>query len=90
MTAVSDAKDQPGDGAQSMSAELFEGLDVVIPPLVASALLSPLILLEALVGAFVATGRDLILPGLILLMLALWMARDLRRNRNRLERAPDG
>ncbi len=90
MTAVSDAVDPSRDGGRTMSAELFEGLDVVIPPLVVGALLSPLMLLEALVGAFVATGRDLILPALILLALALWMANDLRRHRRSSERATNG
>ncbi len=90
MTAVSDSVDQLRDDGRTMSSELFEGLDVVIPPLVAGALLSPLILLEALVSAFVATGRDLVLPTLILLALALWMANDLRRHRRRSKGAANG
>ena len=60
---------------------LFEGLEVVIPPLAATALVSPLLLLEALLGAFFATGRDLLIPTLLLVIVSLWMANDLRRQR---------
>ncbi len=90
MTAVFEAADQTTDEGRTMSAELFEGLDVVIPPVVATALLSPLLLVEALLSAFVATGRDLILPGLLLLGVALWMANDLRRSRRQSEEPADG
>ena len=65
----------------AMSSTLLEDLGVVIPPLAATALLSPLILLEALAGAFFATGRDLLLSGFLLLVVALWMANDLHRQR---------
>ena len=90
MTAVFEATYQATDEGRTMSAELFEGLDVVIPPVVATALLSPLVLVEALLSAFVATGRDLILPGLLLLAVALWMANDLRRSRRQSEEPADG
>lgn len=68
-------------GQRGMSAALFDDLEVVIPPLVASAILSPLVLFEALIGAFVETGRDLVFPGILLLLVAGWMGNDLRRQR---------
>jgi hypothetical protein len=73
--------DQTIAGAQrgDMSMRLTEGLEVVIPPLAATALLSPLILLEALLGAFVDTGRDLLIPGFLLFAASLWMTRGVRK-----------
>lgn len=73
-----DTPSRPG-----LSAGLLEGLEVVIPPVVANVVLSPLILIEALVGAFVATGRDLVIPGIVLAVLALWIARDTNRRRDK-------
>ena len=45
-------------------------------------------LVEAILGAFVETGRDLLVPGVILLALAVWMVRDLRRSRTAKEPTP--
>lgn len=79
MAALPDIDGTVSESDRGLSSRLLRALDVVIPPFVAAALMSPLMLLEALIRAFVRTGRDLLAPGLILLLLALWTARDLRR-----------
>jgi hypothetical protein len=68
---------------RSMSGALFEGLDVAIPPLVASAILSPLMIAEALLAAFLETGRELMIPSLLLLAGSIWMLYDIRRDRRK-------
>lgn len=62
-----------------MSAKLVGALEVVIPPNVASALLSPLMLVEAIVSAFATTGRDLLMPALLLVAVILWTEGRRRR-----------
>ncbi len=68
--------------AHSMSSAIFEGLDVVIPPLAAVAILSPLMIVEALLYAFVETGRELVIPSVLLLAASIWMFYDTRRERD--------
>ena len=79
MTAIPGPGNTDDGIGHGMSGALITGLEVVIPPLVATALVSPLILLEALLGAFIDTGRDLVFPAIALLVVSLWLARDLRR-----------
>lgn len=68
-----------GGNHGGFSAALLDGLELVIPPTVASSLLSPLLLLESIAGAFTETGRDLILPVLILIVGILWTEGRRRR-----------
>ncbi|MDJ0924819.1 MAG: hypothetical protein QNJ77_09665 [Acidimicrobiia bacterium] len=67
---VGDSNPPPADGALNT---LFAGLEVVIPPPVAAAVLSPLVLVGAIAGAFTTTGRELLLPGVLLVCTALWV-----------------
>lgn len=69
-----------GNGSSGFSNLLLDGLELVIPPAVASSLLSPLLLLESVFGAFVATGRGLLIPGLLLVVGVLWTEGRRRRN----------
>ena len=59
---------------------LLDSLDLAIPPAVTSSLLSPLLLLQSIVGAFLATGQGLLIPGLLLLVGVLLMDRRRRRH----------
>jgi hypothetical protein len=61
---------------------------LVIPPAVASSLLSPLLLLESIIGAFLETGRGLLIPGLLLAVGLLWA--DRRRRRDEVLHLDDG
>jgi hypothetical protein len=71
-----------------LSGALLDGLEVAIPPSIASSLLSPLLLLESTVGAFTATGRDLTMPALLLIVGVLWTeGRRRRRPRPILDKA---
>ncbi|MDX2467480.1 MAG: hypothetical protein QNL12_09210 [Acidimicrobiia bacterium] len=83
-----DSANGVGSEPQTMSGALFEGLDVVIPPLAAAAILSPLMILEALVGAFVETGRELFIPSVLLLAASIWMFHDTRRDRTQAQSEP--
>ena len=86
--------DEPGDtdpelsalpesagGHTGFSGVLLDGLEVVIPPTVATSLLSPLLLLESIAMAFVRTGLELLVPGLLLMLVVLW-GDDRRRKRS--------
>lgn len=84
MAALPEQDDIDGDRqSHSMSTALFEGLDVAIPPLAAAAILSPLMIAEALLSAFVETGRELLIPSVLLLLTSIWMYYDTRRHRNK-------
>ena len=65
--ALSPLPGDASDGDQGgLTSGLLDSLELAIPPAVASSLLSPLLLLESIFGAFVATGRGLLIPGLLL------------------------
>jgi hypothetical protein len=72
-----------------LSHALIEALELVIPPRVATAVISPLLVLEALLRAFTDGGRVLAVPGILLLLGAGWVAHEsmllslLRRFRRR-------
>jgi hypothetical protein len=57
---------------EGFSSTLLDGLELAIPPAVASSLLSPLLLLESILGAFLETGRGLLIPGMLLLLGLAW------------------
>lgn len=65
---------------QAFSNALIDGLTLVIPPGVATALLSPLLLLEALLATFAGTGRELLAPLIILVVGVAWIGGRHRRN----------
>ncbi len=58
---------------REFSSMLLDGLELVIPPAAAAAVLSPWLLLEAFVGAFTDAGIELLLPGLLLSLGAAWV-----------------
>jgi hypothetical protein len=62
-----------------MSGRLLDEIGAAIPPLAATAIVSPVLLGEAFVGAFAETGRDLVVPGVILLVGVTWISRSSRR-----------
>jgi hypothetical protein len=72
-----------------LSHALIEALELVIPPRVATAVVSPLLVLEALLRAFTDGGQVLAVPGILLLLGVGWMAHQslllslLRRLRRR-------
>lgn len=68
-----------GGEQPNLSGVLIDDLELVIPPAVATTLLSPLLLVESIVNAFWRTGRDLLIPGLLLLVGVLWTDAQRRR-----------
>jgi hypothetical protein len=79
--ALSPLPDDDGDESQGgLTSGLLDSLELAIPPAVASSLLSPLLLLESILGAFFATGRGLLIPGLLLVVGIL--AAEGRRRRD--------
>ncbi|MGZ8784796.1 MAG: hypothetical protein ACXW1Y_04450 [Acidimicrobiia bacterium] len=56
----------------------IDALGLVIPPFAATALVSPLLVLEAFVGAFTDGGQAILLPGVLLLLGAGWVANESR------------
>ena len=63
----------------TFSNALLDGLTLVVPPAVAAALLSPLVLLEAILAVFVSTGRELVLPLVTLVGGVAWIGGRHRR-----------
>jgi hypothetical protein len=68
------------EGHGGLSDSPVDSLELVIPPAVTSSLLSPLLLLESIFLAFVATGSGLLIPGLLLLVGVLWTEGQRRRD----------
>ncbi|MCP4307591.1 MAG: hypothetical protein GY788_22510 [bacterium] len=68
-----------------LSRGLLESLELAIPPAVASSLLSPLLLVRSILGAFVATGRGLLIPGILLTIAFLLVGGRRRRQQSLLE-----
>jgi hypothetical protein len=63
-----------------LTGTLTNGLSVVLPPTVATAVLSPLIVFEVLLGTLVSSARSLVLPSLLLLIS--WVLLMPRRRRH--------
>lgn len=61
-----------------LSGAFIDALELVIPPVVATALVSPLLILEALAAALFDTGQALLISGLLLLVGAAWVASGAR------------
>lgn len=75
LAALPDSDDAGRGGSRpggTFSNALLDGLTLVVPPAVAAALLSPLVLLEALVSVFAATGRELLIPLVVLVAGVAW------------------
>ena len=76
LAALPDSGDADRGGSRAggtFSTALLDGLTLVVPPAVASALLSPLVLLEALVSVFATTGRELLVPLAFLVAGVAWV-----------------
>lgn len=63
----------------AFSNALLDGLTLVVPPAVAAALLSPLVLLEALLAVFASTGKELLVPLATLTAGVIWVGGRRRR-----------
>lgn len=70
--------DDGDESGGALSGTLFDGLELVIPPTVEAAILSPLLLLQSLFAAFTDAGRDLAVPALLLLLGAGFVANESR------------
>lgn len=66
------------DASISRLSGLVDDLGLVIPPQVAAALISPLLVLEALIGAVFDSGRAMLGPGIVLLLGVMWIANESR------------
>lgn len=83
LAAIPDAGDADRDGRRpggALSSALIDGLALIVPPGVAAAILSPLLLLEALVATFAATGRELVIPLATLVIGVVWIGGRWRRD----------
>ena len=78
LAPLPNAVDVETSAPSGVSSRFIDGLELVIPPSVAIALVSPLLLLEAFVGAFADGGRALLLPGVLLLLGTAWVANESR------------
>ena len=75
---ISIIDDAPDEVASVGLNSFVDDLGVVIPPQVATALVSPLLVLEALVGAVADSGKAMLGPGAVFLLGALWIANESR------------
>lgn len=64
----------------AFSNALLDGLTLVVPPAVAAALLSPLVLIEAVLAVFASTGRELLVPLVVLVAWVAWAGGRRRRH----------
>lgn len=83
LAALPEPDDADRGGARpggAFSSALIDGLALVVPPAVAAVLLSPLLLLEALVATFAGTGRELLVPLVILVVGVAWIGGARRRD----------
>jgi len=62
----------------SMSGDFLEGLDLVVSPPIATALLSPVLVLEAFARALSDAGQAIVLPGLLLAFGVLYLSNEAR------------
>lgn len=63
----------PTAAATPLSGRLIDAADIVLPPAVAEALLSPFIVLELLWQAISQTGKSILLPALLLGAVTGWL-----------------
>ena len=63
---------------RGLSGTFIDAVELVIPPQVATALVSPLLVVESFFAAFTDSGQALLMPGLLLLLGAAWMANESR------------
>ncbi len=75
----------PGEAAtfrsevnSSMSGDFLDGLDLVVSPPIATALLSPFLVLEAFARALFDAGEAMLLPGLLLAFGVLYLSNEAR------------
>jgi hypothetical protein len=61
-----------------MSGDFLDGLDLVVSPPIATALLSPLLVLEAFARALSDAGEAMVLPGLLLVFGVLYLSNEAR------------
>jgi hypothetical protein len=66
----------PEDAGASLTAGMLKDLELVVPPGVATALLSPVLVLEAFIAALASTGRALWLPALLLVAGAIVLSNE--------------
>lgn len=64
---------------EGLSGSLLGALELVMSPEVANALVSPLLTLEAFVGALTDTGSAMLAPGVFLLVGSAWVLSESRR-----------
>jgi len=62
----------------SITGDFLEGLDLVVSPPIATALLSPFLVLEAFARALSDTGEAIVLPGLLLAFGVLYLSNEAR------------
>ena len=67
--STSDGEDRP----RGLSGWLLNALEVVIPPSIGVALLSPLMTLEALIAALAQSGQALLIPTVLLIIGFVWV-----------------
>ncbi len=79
LAALPDPEQLATSGAEISSGiteGLFEGLDLVLSPPIATALLSPLLVFSALAQALTDSGKALLLPGFMLLVGFLYLSNE--------------
>ncbi len=62
----------------SITGDFLEGLDLVVSPTISTALLSPVLVLEALARALSDAGQAVVLPGLLLAFGVLYLSNEAR------------
>ncbi len=62
----------------SISGDFLDGLDLVVSPPIATALLSPFLVLEAFARALSDAGEAMVLPGLLLVFGVLYLSNEAR------------
>ncbi len=64
--------------SSSIAGDFREGLDLVVSPPISTALLSPLLVLEAFARALSDAGEAMVLPGLLLAFGVLYLSNEAR------------
>jgi len=62
----------------SITGDFLEGLDLVVSPPIATALVSPVLVLEAFARALSDAGEAIVLPGLLLVLGVLYLSNEAR------------
>jgi hypothetical protein len=79
LAALPDPEQLATSGAEISSGitdGLLEGLDLVLSPPIATALLSPLLVFSAFAQALTDSGKALLLPGFMLLVGFLYLSNE--------------